>query len=109
MELYSVWTASAVSCAVLATDKCEAPIKHLVSIALHFFVLINSWYVDVRRMNVALTRAKSSLFVLGHAATLERSDQTWRSIVNDARERSHLVDVRLTSKKSNLLANDLSD
>lgn len=50
--------------------------------------------VDVRRMNVALTRAKSSVFVLGHAATLERSDETWRMIVQDARARFCLVDVR---------------
>lgn len=48
---------------------------------------------DVRRMNVALTRAKSSVFVLGNAATLERSDTTWRQIVHDARDRSRLVDV----------------
>ncbi|OSX59822.1 hypothetical protein POSPLADRAFT_1048291 [Postia placenta MAD-698-R-SB12] len=48
---------------------------------------------DIRRMNVALTRAKSSLFVLGHAPTLERSDDTWRTIVSDARTRSCLFDV----------------
>ncbi|KAF8908974.1 AAA domain-containing protein [Gymnopilus junonius] len=42
---------------------------------------------DVRRMNVALTRAKSSLFILGHAPTLERSDGTWAQIVQDARSR----------------------
>lgn len=48
---------------------------------------------DFRRMNVALTRAKSSLFVLGNAATLERSDAKWNSIVNDARDRNLLVDV----------------
>ncbi|KAI8978689.1 SEN1 N terminal-domain-containing protein [Trametes punicea] len=48
---------------------------------------------DVRRMNVALTRAKASLFVLGHAPTLERSDEIWRRIVENARSRSCLVDV----------------
>ncbi|KAL6302769.1 SEN1 N terminal-domain-containing protein [Sparassis latifolia] len=48
---------------------------------------------DIRRMNVALTRAKSSLFVLGHAPTLERSDDMWRNIVEDARARSCLVEV----------------
>ncbi|KZT73806.1 hypothetical protein DAEQUDRAFT_355275 [Daedalea quercina L-15889] len=48
---------------------------------------------DVRRMNVALTRAKSSIFVLGHAPTLERSDDIWRSIVMDARERNRLTNV----------------
>ncbi|KAI0822260.1 SEN1 N terminal-domain-containing protein [Trametes gibbosa] len=48
---------------------------------------------DVRRMNVALTRAKASLFVLGHAPTLERSDEVWRNIVQNARSRSCLFDV----------------
>jgi senataxin len=43
-------------------------------------------------MNVALTRAKSSLFVIGNAPTLERSD-SWKSIVKDARDRNFLVDV----------------
>ena len=46
-------------------------------------------------MNVALTRAKSSLFILGNAPTLERSDGTWRQIVEDARSRSSLVDVTI--------------
>lgn len=49
---------------------------------------------DERRMNVALTRSRSSLFILGHAATLERCNQTWRTIVEDARERGCLLKVR---------------
>lgn len=44
-------------------------------------------------MNVALTRAKSSLFVIGDAATLERCNEDWKTIVNDAREHGFLVDV----------------
>lgn len=47
---------------------------------------------DVRRMNVAITRARSSLYILGHAATLERSDHVWKQIVQDARDRSCLAD-----------------
>ena len=49
--------------------------------------------VDLRRMNVALTRARCSLLILGHAATLERSDNLWAKIVTDARERSSLTNV----------------
>lgn len=45
-------------------------------------------------MNVALTRAKCSLFVLGHAATLERSDDNWRQLIDDSRKRSLFLDVR---------------
>nr|XP_019012419.1 senataxin [Kwoniella pini CBS 10737]OCF51200.1 senataxin [Kwoniella pini CBS 10737] len=47
---------------------------------------------DARRMNVALTRAKSSLFVFGNGPTLERSDERWKTIVGDARERGFLID-----------------
>jgi senataxin len=48
---------------------------------------------DERRMNVALTRSRSSLFILGNADTLERCNQTWRTIVEDARSRGCLVKV----------------
>jgi senataxin len=48
---------------------------------------------DYRRMNVALTRSRSSLFILGHAPTLERSDPVWKQIVQNARERSCFFDV----------------
>ena len=48
---------------------------------------------DERRMNVSITRARSNLFILGHAATLERSDDFWRQIVQDARERGSLLRV----------------
>ncbi|KAI9512406.1 AAA domain-containing protein, partial [Russula earlei] len=48
---------------------------------------------DYRRMNVALTRARASLFVLGHCPTLERSDKTWKEIISDARERDCLIEA----------------
>ena len=48
---------------------------------------------DARRMNVALTRAKSSLFIIGNGATLERSDERWRTIVSDARQRGFYANV----------------
>lgn len=48
---------------------------------------------DVRRMNVALTRARSSLFVLGDAKAL-RTNEHWRKLVDDAQERGHYKEVR---------------
>ncbi|KAI0039679.1 hypothetical protein FA95DRAFT_993043 [Auriscalpium vulgare] len=60
---------------------------------------------DIRRMNVALTRAKSSLFVLGHCPTLERSDETWKQIVVDARARSCLVEADVSYFTSSAASN----
>ncbi|KAG0762590.1 hypothetical protein G6F16_005643 [Rhizopus arrhizus] len=42
---------------------------------------------DMRRMNVGLTRAKCSLYVLGHANSLSRSEY-WGDLVQDAKKRS---------------------
>lgn len=41
---------------------------------------------DIRRMNVGLTRAKSSLWVLGNSQSLMRGE-FWRKLVEDARDR----------------------
>ncbi|KAG8858629.1 DEAD-box type RNA helicase [Serendipita sp. 411] len=48
---------------------------------------------DARRMNVAITRCRSSLYILGHASTLKRSDVLWANIVSDADDRGVLIQV----------------
>jgi len=45
---------------------------------------------DVRRMNVAITRAKAALWVLGAAATLRRSP-VWAALLGDAEARGVVV------------------
>jgi len=46
---------------------------------------------DTRRMNVAITRAKRSLWVLGHAASL-RQHHVWRELLQDAQDRGCVVE-----------------
>lgn len=46
---------------------------------------------DKRRLNVAITRAKRGLVILGHAATLEAGDGTWASYLTWLRERDCVV------------------
>lgn len=41
---------------------------------------------DIRRMNVALTRARTTLWVLGNKDSLKR-DKVWRKLINDAESR----------------------
>eukprot|EP00908_Phaeocystis_cordata_P022535 Transcript_4946.p3 GENE.Transcript_4946~~Transcript_4946.p3 ORF type:complete len:474 (+),score=230.79 Transcript_4946:2027-3448(+) len=45
---------------------------------------------DPRRINVSLTRARRSLFVLGHAQTL-RGEPLWATMIKDAEERQCVI------------------
>lgn len=49
---------------------------------------------DIRRMNVGLTRAKSSLWVLGNSQSLVRGE-FWKKLVDDARARGRYTEGNL--------------
>lgn len=57
---------------------------------------------DKRRMNVAFTRARSSMWILGNADTLSRNT-IWRKVVNDARNRDMLMDGNRPLRKQDLI------
>lgn len=58
---------------------------------------------DVRRMNVALTRARTSLWILGNADSLRRN-KIWRRLLRDAEER-HCLNAVAGNNLKLLMAN----
>ncbi|KAL3835347.1 hypothetical protein ACJIZ3_010083 [Penstemon smallii] len=48
---------------------------------------------DVRRMNVALTRARISLWIFGNVRTLQ-TNQNWAALVEDAKQRKLIVSAK---------------
>ncbi|OWF55838.1 helicase senataxin [Mizuhopecten yessoensis] len=45
-----------------------------------------------KRMNVALTRARSAMYVVGNLSSLERPGGDWRILIDDARNRSVVLE-----------------
>ena len=65
---------------------------------------------DIRRMNVGLTRAKSSLWVLGNSEALNQGE-FWRSLISDAKSRKLYTEGDIASlfKKPLLTADMIKD
>jgi superfamily I DNA and/or RNA helicase len=61
---------------------------------------------DVRRMNVGLTRARSSLIVLGSAKALCDGSHDWSELIDDAESRGCLVRIGSVSRGLVLEADD---
>ena len=56
---------------------------------------------DLRRLNVALTRAKYCCIIVGHSQTL-RADKTWQQLIWDAHNRGFLYSVNTPKNKEYL-------
>jgi superfamily I DNA and/or RNA helicase len=56
---------------------------------------------DWRRLNVAVTRAKFSMWIVGHAKTLQGHSDDWSQLIDDARRRAgrlYFIVLFFTSK-----------
>ncbi|CAM0903209.1 unnamed protein product [Alopecurus aequalis] len=56
---------------------------------------------NMQRTNVALTRAKHCLWIVGNGMTLSKSKSVWQKIVNDARDRDCYFDASEDKDLSN--------
>ena len=54
---------------------------------------------DLRRLNVALTRARHALYIVGNHATLRQS-ATWSALIDDATERGVSCEVTEASMRA---------
>jgi superfamily I DNA and/or RNA helicase len=46
---------------------------------------------DWRRLNVAVTRAKFSMWIVGHAKTLQGHSDDWSQLITNARQRAGML------------------
>ncbi|ORX60067.1 hypothetical protein BCR36DRAFT_50492 [Piromyces finnis] len=55
---------------------------------------------DVRRMNVGITRARNSLFIVGHLSSLIKNEE-WKSLIEDGKERKAISDFTKSNYEYN--------
>ncbi|XP_078174345.1 uncharacterized protein LOC144568004 isoform X2 [Carex rostrata] len=60
---------------------------------------------DNQRTNVAVTRARHCLWIVGSATTMSNSETVWSEIVSDAKQRGHLFDAKDAEDLTNLILN----
>lgn len=63
---------------------------------------------DVRRMNVSLTRSKTSLWILGTASSLQRN-RVWSDLIKDAYSRHLMFEARPGFLKSSVKSSKISE
>ena len=59
---------------------------------------------DTRRLNVALTRAKSKVFIVGNSPRLIKN-VLWENLISDAKARKSFFDLNITELAKNLVVN----
>ncbi|KAM0832854.1 hypothetical protein ACQ4PT_064635 [Festuca glaucescens] len=64
---------------------------------------------NMQRTNVALTRAKHCLWIVGNGMTLSNSKSVWQKIVNDARDRGCYFDASEDEDLSNAVIKAVSE
>ncbi|CAH9069924.1 unnamed protein product [Cuscuta epithymum] len=62
-----------------------------------------------QRANVALTRARHALWIIGNGATLKGRDSVWRQVVNDAKSRKCFYDACKDRNLAKAMAASLVD
>jgi len=64
---------------------------------------------DEKRLNVALTRARHALYIIGSESALRAGSPHWRALVDDARSRELWSDFAASNLNSAVVRGELSD